>query len=91
MTKLLKKDATYEDLRDVPDHFVAKMFDGELYASPRPPIRHRTSSLLVSTTTFAGRVAGHHRRLPNGLDDVERVARDSQRDATRSTSSNDIG
>jgi hypothetical protein len=34
--KPLKKGATYDDLRDMPDHFVAEMFDGELYASPRP-------------------------------------------------------
>jgi hypothetical protein len=26
--KPLKKGATYDDLRDVPDHFVAEMFDG---------------------------------------------------------------
>ena len=34
--KPLKKGATYADLREVPDHFVAEMFDGELYASPEP-------------------------------------------------------
>ena len=33
-TKPLKTGATYDDLRDVPDHFVAEMFDGELYATP---------------------------------------------------------
>jgi Uma2 family endonuclease len=38
--KPLKKGATYDDLRDVPDHYVAEMFDGELYASPRPAIPH---------------------------------------------------
>ncbi len=38
--KPLKKDATYDDLRDIPDHFVAEMFDGELYATPRPSVRH---------------------------------------------------
>ena len=36
----LKKGATYDDLRDVSDHYVAEMFDGELYASPRPAIPH---------------------------------------------------
>jgi len=45
--KPLKKDATYDDLRDVPEHFVAEMFDGELYASPRPALPHtRATSLL---------------------------------------------
>jgi hypothetical protein len=28
--KPLKKDATYADLCEVPEHFVAEMFDGEL-------------------------------------------------------------
>ena len=29
-TKPLKKGATYDDLRDVPDHFVAEICDGDL-------------------------------------------------------------
>jgi Uma2 family endonuclease len=36
----LKKGATYDDLARVPEHFVAEMFDGELYASPRPAYPH---------------------------------------------------
>jgi Uma2 family endonuclease len=45
--KPLKKGATYDDLREVPDHFVAEMFDGELYASPRPAVPHaRAASVL---------------------------------------------
>ena len=45
--KPLKKDATYDDLREVPDHFIAEIFDGELYASPRPAIPHsRAASVL---------------------------------------------
>ena len=39
-TKPLKKGATYDDLVRVPEHFVAEMFDGELYASPRPAFPH---------------------------------------------------
>ena len=38
--KPLKKNATYDDLREVPDNFVAEMFDGNLYASPRPALPH---------------------------------------------------
>ena len=38
--KPLKKGATYDDLARVPEHFVAEMFDGELYASPRPAFPH---------------------------------------------------
>jgi Uma2 family endonuclease len=46
-TKLLKKGATYADLYDVPDHFVAEMLDGDLYASPRPAVPHaRAASVL---------------------------------------------
>ena len=45
--KPLKKNATYDDLRDVPEYFVAEMFDGELYASPRPALPHtRAASML---------------------------------------------
>jgi Uma2 family endonuclease len=39
-TKPLKKGATYDDLVRVPEHYVAEMFDGELYASPRPAYPH---------------------------------------------------
>jgi Uma2 family endonuclease len=45
--KPLKKDATYDDLRDVPDHFVAEMFDGELYASPRPAAQHAHAASVI--------------------------------------------
>jgi hypothetical protein len=46
-TKLLKKDATYDDLRDVPDHFVAEMFESELYASPRPALPHAHAASVM--------------------------------------------
>jgi Uma2 family endonuclease len=43
----LRRPATYEDLREVPDAFVAEILDGELYATPRPSIPHiRTGSRL---------------------------------------------
>ena len=35
-----RRPATYEDLLDVPDHFVAEIVDGELHTSPRPSPRH---------------------------------------------------
>jgi hypothetical protein len=37
--KPLKKGATYDDLDRVPEHYVAEMFDGDLYASPRMAAR----------------------------------------------------
>ena len=46
-TKPLKTGATYDDLRDVPDNYVAEMFDGELYATPRAALPHvRAASVL---------------------------------------------
>ena len=48
-TKPLKKGATYDDLRRVPDHYVAEMFDGELYASRRPALPHaRAAGALLA-------------------------------------------
>ncbi len=46
-TKPLKTGATYDDLRDVPDHFVAEMFDGELYATPRPSTLHTNAASVL--------------------------------------------
>ena len=42
--KPLKKGATYHDLPEVPDHFVAEMFDGDLYAFPRPALPHANAA-----------------------------------------------
>ena len=45
--RALKGRATYDDLLRVPDHMVAEILGGELYASPRPAIPHaRASSAL---------------------------------------------
>jgi len=46
-TKPLKTGATYDDLREVPDHFVAEMFDGELYATPRPALPHTRAATAL--------------------------------------------
>ena len=45
--KPLKKNATYDDLREVPEHFVAEMFDGELYAIPRPGLPHARATTVL--------------------------------------------
>jgi Uma2 family endonuclease len=46
-TSVQRKPATYEDLLAVPDHKVAEILDGELFASPRPALPHaRASSAL---------------------------------------------
>ena len=61
-TKPLKKGATYDDLRDVPDHFVAEMFDGDLYASPRPALPHANAAGAL----FAEIHRSFHRKGPGG-------------------------
>lgn len=48
MTKALKKDATYADLYDVPENFVAEILGGELYASPRPAFPHAVAASALS-------------------------------------------
>jgi Uma2 family endonuclease len=40
----LRRPATYDDLLKVPDHLVAEILDGELFASPRPTPRHAKAS-----------------------------------------------
>ena len=70
VTKPLKRGATYDDLRDVPDHYVAEMFDGELYATPRPALPHAHAA-----TVLGGKLIGpFHRDGPGGwviLDEPE--------------------
>jgi Uma2 family endonuclease len=60
--KPLKKGASYDDLREVPEHYVAEMFDGELYASPRPALPH------AHAATVLGNQIGppFHRQGPGG-------------------------
>ncbi|HEY5569545.1 MAG TPA: Uma2 family endonuclease [Gammaproteobacteria bacterium] len=43
----LKTGATYEDLRAVPEHLVAEIFDGELYATPRPAPPHAHAASVL--------------------------------------------
>jgi Uma2 family endonuclease len=38
------RPATYEDLLEVPEHFVAEILDGELHATPRPGPRHASAA-----------------------------------------------
>jgi Uma2 family endonuclease len=61
-TKPLKKRATYDDLREVPDRFVAEMFDGDLYVSPRPALPHANAASGLLTEIRGS----FHRRNPGG-------------------------
>jgi Uma2 family endonuclease len=46
--KRLKKGATYDDLVRVSEHYVAEMFDGDLYASPRPAVPHARAAIKLA-------------------------------------------
>ena len=43
----LKRPATYDDLRGLHDHLVAEILDGELFASPRPALRHARAAAAL--------------------------------------------
>jgi Uma2 family endonuclease len=47
-TTPVRRPATYADLRSVPDHLIAEILDGELYASPRPAPRHARATTALS-------------------------------------------
>jgi Uma2 family endonuclease len=46
--KPLKTGATYDDLCDVSELFIAEIIDGDLYASPRPPFRHAYAASVLA-------------------------------------------
>lgn len=54
---LPKRRATYDDLRAVPEQFVAEIIDGELYTSHRPAFPHARSAIAVAADLF-GRFDG---------------------------------
>jgi len=47
-----RKPATYDDLLAVPEHLVAEILDGELFALPRPSPRHAQASSGVGGALF---------------------------------------
>lgn len=42
-----RRRATYEDLLEAPDHLVAEIVDGELYATPRPASPHARAASAI--------------------------------------------
>jgi Uma2 family endonuclease len=56
----VKKGATYADLCELPDRFIAEIIDGDLYATPRPaiPIVYATSVLIQKLGSFHRRGSG---------------------------------
>jgi Uma2 family endonuclease len=61
MARRLKIGATYDDLVAVPENLVAEMFDGELYASPRPALPHAHAASVLGME-----VGGPFQRGRNG-------------------------
>ena len=46
---LAKRAATYADLENVPDHLVAEILEGELYATPRPSVTHAVAASVLGS------------------------------------------
>jgi Uma2 family endonuclease len=58
-----KRRATYEDLCRVPDHMVAEIIDGELFASPRPAAPHALAATMLGSAlvgSFGGDQPGQN-------------------------------
>lgn len=58
-----QREASYQDLLQVPDHLIAEIINGELHTQPRPAVRHaRAASMLDrevgSEYDFGGRGPG---------------------------------
>src|SRR6266496_3007123 len=51
---LVKRNATYDDLCALPDHMVAEIIDGDLFASPRPASPHALASSMLGAALIAG-------------------------------------
>lgn len=51
-TAVRRKRATYEDLLKVPDHMVAEILDGDLFAWPRPSFLHARAASGVGGLLF---------------------------------------
>ncbi len=48
----VRRTATYEDLCRVPDNMVAEILEGDLFASPRPALRHAYASSALIVEIF---------------------------------------
>ena len=46
---VVKRRATYEDLREVPDTMVAEILDGDLFATPRPASPHARAATVMGS------------------------------------------
>lgn len=58
---LVKTDATYDDLVELPDRVVAEIVGGRLHASPRPAVRHALAASVLGNVLgppFHERIGG---------------------------------
>ena len=53
-----RREATYQDVLDAPEHMTAELIDGELFLSPRPANRHATTMTYLSGELFTPFVRG---------------------------------
>jgi len=51
---LVKRNATYDDLCALPDHMVAEIIDGDLFASPRPASPHALALSMLRAALIGG-------------------------------------
>src|SRR5438046_8732906 len=63
LVPLVKRNATYDDLCALPDHMVAEIIDGDLFASPRPASPHALASSMLGAA-----VRGRFGDGPGGTD-----------------------
>ena len=52
LVPLVKRNATYDDLCALPDHMVAEIIDGDLFASPRPASPHALASSMLGAAVI---------------------------------------
>jgi Uma2 family endonuclease len=45
----VKRDATYQDVLDAPEHTIAEILDGDLFVSPHPALRHARATTKLGT------------------------------------------
>jgi len=73
MSEPALRDATYEDLLQVPDHLVAELIDRELFTSPRPASPHALASSvlgakLLSSFHYGGAAMYSSPTSPDGVE-----------------------
>jgi len=61
-----RRDATYEDLLNVPDTMIAEIIDGDLYAIPRPALPHANAASAIAASVRGPFHGGPGSRGPGG-------------------------